>query len=71
MGQIAAPCPVIPGHETVGTIESIGEVAALKWGVGVGDCVAVEYLAACGRCAQCLRVLIGAVISMDRQTSTA
>ena len=49
-GQIAAPCPVIPGHETVGTIESIGEVAALKWGVGVGDRVAVECWQACGRC---------------------
>ena len=54
-GQIAAPCPVIPGHETVGTIESIGEVAALKWGVGVGDRVAVECWQACGRCAQCLK----------------
>ena len=41
-GHIPAPYPVIPGHETVGTIESIGEIAAAKWQVDVGDRVAVE-----------------------------
>ena len=40
-GHIAAPYPLIPGHETVGIIESIGESAAAKWQVDVGDRVAV------------------------------
>ena len=52
-GHIPAPYPVIPGHETVGTIESIGEIAAAKWQVDVGDRVAVECWQACGECEQC------------------
>ena len=52
-GHIAAPYPLIPGHETVGIIESIGESAAAKWQVDVGDRVAVECWQACGECEQC------------------
>ncbi|HEX6394914.1 MAG TPA: medium chain dehydrogenase/reductase family protein [Acidimicrobiales bacterium] len=43
----------IPGHETVGVIEAIGEEAAQRWGVTVGDRVAVEVFQSCGTCAQC------------------
>ena len=47
------PFPLIPGHEPVGTIAEIGEVAAQRWGVRAGDRVAVEALLPCGFCRQC------------------
>jgi alcohol dehydrogenase len=46
--------PVIPGHEICGTIEEIGTEAAARWGVGVGDRVAVDSFLVCGRCEPCL-----------------
>ena len=52
-GHIPAPYPVVPGHETVGTIEAIGDEAAAKWQIGVGDRVAVECWQACGVCEPC------------------
>jgi len=50
----AASYPFIPGHEPLGIIEEIGERAARKWGVSVGDRVAVESLLTCGVCEHCL-----------------
>ncbi len=44
----------VPGHEAVGIIEAIGPVAAKRWGVSLGDRVAVECFQRCGECAQCL-----------------
>ncbi len=49
--------PVIPGHEPVGIIERIGDKAARKWGVDVGDMVAIEPMIACGECDTCRRGL--------------
>jgi len=46
--------PTIPGHEPLGIIDEIGERAAQRWGVGVGDRVAVEPLIPCQRCEACL-----------------
>jgi len=46
--------PFIPGHEPLGRIDEIGEQAAARWGVKVGDRVAVEPLLACGACEACL-----------------
>ncbi len=46
--------PMIPGHEPVGVIEDIGAAAAARWGVRVGDRVAVEPHLSCGVCPQCL-----------------
>lgn len=46
--------PLILGHEVVGHIAEIGEVAALRWGVSEGDRVVVEHLFGCGYCAMCL-----------------
>jgi len=46
--------PFIPGHEPLGVIDEIGARAAQKWGVKVGDRVAVEPLLACGSCEPCL-----------------
>lgn len=45
--------PTIPGHEPLGLIEEIGERAARRWGVEVGDRVAVEPLIPCGTCEHC------------------
>ena len=45
--------PTIPGHEPLGIVEAIGERAAARWGVGVGDRVAVEPLIPCGECEAC------------------
>lgn len=53
-GTIPAKYPVIPGHEPLGVIERIGDRAAKRWGVDVGDRVAVEVLIPCGHCTACI-----------------
>jgi threonine dehydrogenase-like Zn-dependent dehydrogenase len=45
--------PLILGHENVGRIEAIGPRAAQRWGVDVGDRVAVEEFLPCGTCRLC------------------
>lgn len=47
--------PVIPGHEPLGVIEEIGPLAQQRWGVKVGDRVAVRSGYGCGKCEACLR----------------
>jgi threonine dehydrogenase-like Zn-dependent dehydrogenase len=54
-GTLRVRMPVIPGHEPVGIIEQIGNVAAQRWGVTVGDRVAVEALIPCGFCRECVQ----------------
>ncbi len=53
-GVIPVRMPVIPGHEPLGIIERIGDRAARRWGVNVGDRVAVEALIPCAHCRACL-----------------
>jgi len=53
-GVLRTPIPAIPGHEPLGIIEEIGDRAARRWGVDVGDRVAVETLLACHLCPSCL-----------------
>ena len=53
-GVLRTPMPVIPGHEPLGVIEAIGDAAARRWGVDVGDRVAVETMLSCGACEACL-----------------
>lgn len=49
------PAPVgVPGHETVGVIEALGAAAARRWGVSVGDRVAVEVFQSCRTCPACV-----------------
>ncbi|MFO4632007.1 MAG: zinc-dependent alcohol dehydrogenase [Actinomycetota bacterium] len=52
-GHIKATYPMIPGHESVGVIEQIGEKAAERWGVSKGDRVALECWQSCRRCDAC------------------
>jgi threonine dehydrogenase-like Zn-dependent dehydrogenase len=53
-GVLRVPTPVIPGHEPLGRIEKIGDRAARRWGVDVGDRVAVETMLSCRFCGPCL-----------------
>ncbi len=53
-GMLRTPMPVIPGHEPLGVIEQIGDAAARRWGVDVGDRVAVETMLSCRFCSACL-----------------
>jgi alcohol dehydrogenase len=45
----------VPGHETVGVIEAIGDTAAGRWGVEPGDRVTVAPRPACRDCEPCRR----------------
>ena len=53
-GVLRVPFPVIPGHEPVGRIAKIGDRAARRWKVDVGDRVAVETMLSCHHCDTCL-----------------
>ncbi len=53
-GALPAGFAFVPGHEVVGTIEALGDGAAQRWGVQVGDRVAVEVFQSCGACGPCL-----------------
>lgn len=54
-GQLHPGRAFVPGHETVGVIEDVGERAAERWGVSRGDRVAVEVFQSCRRCLACQR----------------
>jgi threonine dehydrogenase-like Zn-dependent dehydrogenase len=53
-GVLRTPMPAVPGHEPLGTIAKIGDAAAKRWGVDVGDRVAVETMLSCRFCPPCL-----------------
>jgi threonine dehydrogenase-like Zn-dependent dehydrogenase len=53
-GMLRTPVPVVPGHEPLGKIARIGDRAAARWGVDVGDRVAVETMISCRHCSNCL-----------------
>jgi erythritol/L-threitol dehydrogenase len=44
---------VIPGHEFAGTVVSLDDQAAERWGVGVGDRVLSEQIVPCWDCRYC------------------
>jgi threonine dehydrogenase-like Zn-dependent dehydrogenase len=52
-GILPVRLPAIPGHEPLGIVERIGDRAAKRWGVDVGDRVAVEVMIPCGHCQAC------------------
>lgn len=47
--------PIVPGHEVLGRVEALGATAARRWGVSVGDRIAVEPIIPCGVCAGCVQ----------------
>jgi threonine dehydrogenase-like Zn-dependent dehydrogenase len=53
-GVLRTPMPAVPGHEPLGVVAAIGDRAAARWGVDVGDRIAVETMLACHHCAPCL-----------------
>jgi alcohol dehydrogenase len=53
-GTLPGPYPFIPGHESVGVVEAVGDKAAERWSVKVGDRVAVEVMLSCRECDKCL-----------------
>jgi alcohol dehydrogenase len=52
-GHLHAGFAFVPGHETVGVIEQVGDAAARRWGVAAGDRVAVEVFQSCRVCDAC------------------
>lgn len=53
-GHLPADYAFIPGHEVVGIVETLGDRAAQRWGVQVGDRVAVEVFQSCRVCDECI-----------------
>jgi threonine dehydrogenase-like Zn-dependent dehydrogenase len=53
-GVLRTPMPAVPGHEPLGVVAKIGDRAAKRWGVDVGDRIAVETMLSCRHCGPCL-----------------
>jgi threonine dehydrogenase-like Zn-dependent dehydrogenase len=47
--------PIIMGHENVGTIDEIGDIAAARWGLRAGERVALHEYLPCWHCEWCLQ----------------
>ena len=54
-GPWKLPFPFITGHEVAGKVVELGEGAAEKFGLAIGDKVAVEPVIPCGKCWYCQR----------------
>ena len=60
--------PIILGHETVGRVVALGDDAAQRWKVQVGDRVAVEEFLPCGACLRCRRGLYRLCAATDSRS---
>lgn len=54
-GHIRSAHAFIPGHEVVGVLEAAGPGAEERWGVRVGQRVAVEVFQSCRACPECVQ----------------
>ncbi|MDG2305081.1 MAG: zinc-binding dehydrogenase [Candidatus Binatia bacterium] len=54
-GVLKTPMPAVPGHEPLGVVAAIGDRAAKRWGVDLGDRIAVETMLSCRHCNPCLQ----------------
>src|SRR5262249_23634682 len=52
-GQLFPGYAFVPGHESVGVVEAVGDAAAHRWNVRAGQRVAVEVFLSCGACGEC------------------
>ncbi len=52
-GHLSPAYGFVPGHEVVGIIEEAGTEALERWGVSIGDRVAVEVFQSCRACDAC------------------
>jgi alcohol dehydrogenase len=52
-GELFPGYAFVPGHESVGVVDAIGDRAAARWGVSAGDRVAVEVFLSCRECDEC------------------
>ena len=53
-GNLRSRHAFIPGHEVIGVVKQVGSRAAERWGVELGQRVAVEVFQSCRRCDACL-----------------
>lgn len=47
--------PIIPGHEFVGEVVGLGEMAGEQYGLQLGDLAVSEQIVPCGKCRYCQR----------------
>ncbi len=63
--------PKILGHEIVGVVETVGPIAAQRWGVAEGDRVVLEEYLPCGHCRFCRSSDFRSCLASDQSANPA